>query len=74
MSEKVLTVAILAGGTSGRFGSEKALTKFRDRPLVTRMIEVAKHLSTETLVVVSSELQREAIGAVVTGENIVVDP
>jgi len=74
MSETVLTVAILAGGTSGRFGSEKALAKFRDCPLVIHMIEVAKHLSSETLVVVSSEIQREAIGAVITGEKIVVDP
>jgi len=74
MSEKVLTVAILAGGTSGRFGSEKAMAKFRDRPLVTHMIEVAKHLSSETLVVVSNEMQKEAIGTVATGENIVVDP
>ncbi len=74
MSEKILTVAILAGGTSGRFGSEKALAKFRDRPLVTHMIEVAKHLSSEIHIVVSNEIQKEAIGAVVTGENIVVDP
>ena len=74
MSEKVLTVAILAGGTSGPFGSEKALVKFRDRPLVTHMIETAKHLSSETLVVVSNEMQKETIGAVITGENIVVDP
>ncbi len=74
MSEKVLTVAILAGGTSGRFGSEKALAKFRDRPLVTHMIEVAKHLSSEVLIVVSNEIQKEAIGTVVTRENIVVDP
>ena len=74
MSEKVLTVAILAGGASGQFGSEKALAKFRDRPLVTHMIEIAKHLSTEILVVVSNEMQKEAIGSVVTRENIVVDP
>ena len=74
MSETILTVAILAGGSSGRFGSEKALARFHDRPLVTHMIEIAKHLSSETLVVVSSEMQREAIGAVITGENIVVDP
>jgi molybdopterin-guanine dinucleotide biosynthesis protein A len=65
MSEKVLTVAILAGGASGQFGSEKALAKFRDRPLVTHMIEIAKHLSTETLVVVSNEMQKKAIGSVV---------
>ena len=74
MREKVLTVAILAGGVSGRFGSEKALTKFRGRPLVTHMIEIAKHLSSETLVVVSNEMQKEIIGSVVIGENIVVDP
>ncbi len=74
MSEKVLTVAILAGGTSGRFGSEKAMAKFRGRPLVTHMIEVAKHLSSEILVVVSDGIQKETIGKVVTGENIVVDP
>jgi molybdopterin-guanine dinucleotide biosynthesis protein A len=74
MSEKVLTVAILAGGTSGRFGSEKAMAKFRDRPLVTHMIDVAKHLSSEIIVVVSNGIQKETIGKVVTGENIVVDP
>ncbi|MCK4740116.1 MAG: molybdenum cofactor guanylyltransferase [Candidatus Thorarchaeota archaeon] len=74
MSEKVLTVAILAGGTSGRFGSEKAMAKFRDRPLVTHMIDVAKHLSSDIIVVVSNGIQKETIGKVVTGENIVVDP
>ncbi len=74
MSEKVLTVAILAGGTSGRFGSEKAMAKFRDRPLVTHMIDIAKHLSSEIIVVVSNGIQKEIIGKVVTGESIVVDP
>ncbi|MCK4279793.1 MAG: molybdenum cofactor guanylyltransferase [Candidatus Thorarchaeota archaeon] len=74
MSDKVLTVAILAGGTSGRFGSEKAMAKFRDRPLVTHMIDIAKHLSSEIIVVVSNGIQKEIIGKVVTGESIVVDP
>ena len=50
-----ITVAILAGGTSKRFGSEKALAEFRGQPLVVHMVEVARKLSSEIMIVVSDE-------------------
>lgn len=71
--EKV-TVAILAGGTSKRFGSEKALVEFRGRPLVAYMVDVARKLSSEIMIVVSDETQEENLREVVADVRIVVDP
>jgi molybdopterin-guanine dinucleotide biosynthesis protein A len=71
--EKV-TVAILAGGDSKRFGSEKALAKFQGRPLVSNMIDIARKLSTEIMIVVSDEKQEESLRNAVPDVRIVVDP
>ena len=68
------TVAILAGGTSKRFGSEKALADFRGRPLVAHMIDIARKLASEIMIVVSDETQEENIRKVDTDVRIVVDP
>jgi len=71
--EKV-TVAILAGGNSKRFGSEKALADFQGKPLITHMINIAKKLSSEIMVVVSDEAQEAQQREFVQDVRIVVDP
>jgi molybdopterin-guanine dinucleotide biosynthesis protein A len=69
-----ITVAILAGGTSKRFGSEKALAAFRGRPLVAHMVDVARRLSSEILIVVSDETQEDNIQNLVPNVRIAIDP
>jgi molybdopterin-guanine dinucleotide biosynthesis protein A len=54
MKDDELTVAILAGGNSTRFKSEKSLASFRGKPLISHMIDIAKKLSHGVLVVVSN--------------------
>jgi molybdopterin-guanine dinucleotide biosynthesis protein A len=68
------TVAILAGGDSKRFGSEKALAEFHGRPLISHMVEIARKLSSEILIVVSDEKQEEILRTIVPDVQIVVDP
>ncbi len=69
-----LTVAILAGGNSSRFKSEKSLAKFRGRPLISHMIEIASQLSDNVLVVVSDDEGNNAIRGNVGETELVVDP
>jgi molybdopterin-guanine dinucleotide biosynthesis protein A len=69
-----VTVAILAGGTSKRFGSEKSIAEFQGRPLVTHMVDIARKLSSEIMIVVSDEDQEETLRNVVPDVQIVVDP
>jgi len=71
---KEVTVAILAGGTSKRFGSEKALAIFQNKPLISHMINIARRLSSEIIIVVSDDEQEERMRGVVQGIRIVVDP
>lgn len=71
--EKV-TVAILAGGTSKRFGSEKALADFQGKPLISHMVNIAMKLSSEIMIVVSDEVQDAKLRKVVQGVRVVVDP
>ncbi len=71
---ETVTVAILAGGNSKRFGSEKALAEYRGRPLVTHMVDVARKLSSEIMIVVSDEAQGESLKKVVSDIRIAVDP
>ena len=65
---KDVGVAILAGGTSKRLGTQKALVEFRGKPLIAYVLEVAMSLSSEVIVVVSEETQiddlRDHIGDV----------
>ncbi|MHA2177318.1 MAG: molybdenum cofactor guanylyltransferase [Candidatus Thorarchaeota archaeon] len=68
------TVAILAGGTSKRFGSEKALAEFQGRPLISHMVDIARKVSSEIMVVVSDEVQEESIRENVSEVRLVVDP
>jgi molybdopterin-guanine dinucleotide biosynthesis protein A len=69
-----VTVAILAGGNSKRFGSEKALASFQGRPLVSHMVDIASRLSSNILVVVSDEQKKAEIMPYVKSGQVVVDP
>ena len=69
-----VTVAILAGGTSKRFGSEKALADFQGNPLITHMVNIARNISSEIIIVVSDEVQEANLREVVQGVRVVVDP
>jgi molybdopterin-guanine dinucleotide biosynthesis protein A len=69
-----ITIAILAGGTSKRFGSEKAFADFQGKPLVAHMVNIARKLSSEILVVVSDETREAKLRSVVQGIRVVVDP
>ncbi|MHA2004567.1 MAG: molybdenum cofactor guanylyltransferase [Candidatus Thorarchaeota archaeon] len=74
MSDHDLTIAILAGGNSARFKSEKSLAEFRGKPLIVHMIDIAKKLSSQVMIVVSSEEKGEAIEEYAKGIRIVADP
>jgi molybdopterin-guanine dinucleotide biosynthesis protein A len=69
-----VTIAILAGGNSKRFGSEKALARFSERPLITHMVDVAHQLSRDVLVVVSDEKKMNEIRPYSKGAQVVADP
>jgi molybdopterin-guanine dinucleotide biosynthesis protein A len=69
-----VTVAILAGGTSKRFGSEKSLANFHGKPLISHMLDVARKISSETIVVVSDETQENKLAKLLRGARIVADP
>jgi molybdopterin-guanine dinucleotide biosynthesis protein A len=69
-----VTIAILAGGSSKRFGSEKALAMFKKRPLITHMIDIAHQLSHNALVVVSDEQKMNEIIPYAKGAQVVADP
>jgi molybdopterin-guanine dinucleotide biosynthesis protein A len=69
-----VTVAILAGGNSKRFGSEKALAKFHEQPLISHMLDIARKTSTKTLVVFSDDAQLEKIKPYVKLGRTAVDP
>ena len=74
MKNSDLTVAILAGGNSERFKSEKALAMFRGRPMLAHMIGIAGRFSSKTIVVVSNDEQAESFKKIVGGIEFAVDP
>jgi len=53
---------ILAGGFSKRLGQEKGLIKLVDKPLILHVLDRVYGIVDETLVVISSNNQREAFG------------
>ena len=69
-----ITVAILAGGSSKRFGSDKSLAEFQGRPLISHMLDIAKKISPTVLVAVSSEEQEENLRPLVKNATFAVDP
>lgn len=74
MKEEQLTVAILAGGDSTRFGGNKALAKFNGKPLLEHIIGIADHISSRVLVVVSENGHSEAIKEIAGSIEVVTDP
>jgi len=50
---------ILAGGLSKRFGQEKGLVELAGKPLILHVIDKVSKIVEETVVVVSSETQKE---------------
>ncbi|MHA1768761.1 MAG: molybdenum cofactor guanylyltransferase [Candidatus Thorarchaeota archaeon] len=71
---KQYTVAILAGGNSKRFGTEKAMIEFRGEPLIRRMVALARQVSPNLLVVVSDDEQSRNLKPLVGDARIVQDP
>jgi len=71
---KDVTVAILAGGNSKRFGSMKALVELNGKPLVTYMLELAKRVSSEVLIAVSDDEQVDQLLPFSKNARVVVDP
>ncbi len=74
MKKRDLEVAVLAGGNSKRFKTDKPLALFLGRPLITYMLEIARRLSTKCTVVVSSGEQAERLRGLVGDAQLVVDP
>ncbi|MFW9843969.1 MAG: molybdenum cofactor guanylyltransferase, partial [Candidatus Thorarchaeota archaeon] len=71
---KDITVAILAGGSSKRFGSDKALAEFRGKPLISHMLDIARRVSSTVIVTVSDEKQENNIKPFIKDAKIVTDP
>ncbi len=69
-----ITVAIVAGGSSKRFGSDKALAEFQGRPLISHMLDIARKISSTILVVVSDDAQEKNLKPHVKNTKIVTDP
>ncbi|NHI82997.1 MAG: molybdenum cofactor guanylyltransferase [Candidatus Thorarchaeota archaeon] len=74
MSMADLTVAVLVGGESTRFKAEKFLAKFQRKTLIAHMMNIAKSISPNVLVVTSSEEQAKSVRSVVSSAEVVVDP
>jgi len=71
---KDITVAIIAGGSSKRFGSDKALAEFQGKPLIAHMMVIARRISSTILVVVSDEEQEKNLKPFAKGAKFVTDP
>ncbi len=67
-------VAILAGGASKRLGEPKALLQFHGRPLISHVLEVAKKLTSDVMIVVSEETQIEQLRDYIGDVQIHYDP
>jgi molybdopterin-guanine dinucleotide biosynthesis protein A len=63
---------ILAGGFSKRFGQDKGLIKLAGKPLILHVLDRVSKVVNETLVVVSSEGQRDAFTPFVESKTKVV--
>ncbi len=68
------SAVILAGGFSRRFGQEKGLIDLAGKPLVLHVVDRVSKVVDETVVVVSSNVQKEKFGSLLgRGANVVVD-
>jgi len=65
---------ILAGGFSKRFGRDKGLVELADKPLILHVFNKISYIVDETVVVASSNAQREAFEHLLSRRvNVVVD-
>ncbi len=69
-----ITVAILAGGSSKRFGIDKALAEFQGKPLISHMLGIASQITSNILVVASDEEQESNLRPYVRKVTVVTDP
>jgi molybdopterin-guanine dinucleotide biosynthesis protein A len=60
---------VLAGGFSSRLGQDKGLVQLANKPLITHVLDKAKDLVDEKLIIVSSEVQAERYSNVL-GEDV----
>ena len=68
------SIIILAGGKSERLGREKGLVALAGKPLILHVLERIKDIAKETIVVVSSEMQKENFRKVIGNTaRIVID-
>ena len=74
MKKRDLEVAVLAGGDSKRFKTDKPLALFLGKPLITHMLDIARRLSTKCTVVVSSDEQAERLRGLIGDAQVAVDP
>jgi len=66
------SVIVLAGGFSKRFGQNKGLVVLASKPLILHVLDRVSKIVNESLVVVSSESQRDAFTPLVGSETKVV--
>lgn len=50
-SEHSFSAAILAGGKSRRFGKDKGLVLFKEKPLIQHVIDIAKEISKDVFII-----------------------
>jgi len=68
------SAVILAGGFSRRFGQNKGLIDLAGKPLILHVVDRVSKVVDETVVVVSSDIQKETIESLLGhGANVVVD-
>lgn len=68
------SAVILAGGFSKRFGQEKGLIELAGKPLILHVLDRASKIVEETVVVVSSEAQKETFERLLSHKaSVVVD-
>jgi molybdopterin-guanine dinucleotide biosynthesis protein A len=68
-----VSVAILAGGQSGRFKPSKALTKVAGKPLFLHVVDACEGYADEIFIVVHSEVDRELFSVHYPQEQIITD-
>ncbi|TFG10056.1 molybdenum cofactor guanylyltransferase [Candidatus Thorarchaeota archaeon] len=74
MDESDLTVAVLAGGNSSRFKTDKAFAPFNGRPLVEHMMGIASQISPNLLLVLSAGQEAAKFSEIVGEARVVRDP